>query len=256
MKKIAILISGRGSNAKAVADECFNGNIPGEIVCYGSDNDDAKGLLFARENNIATFAVDYKKIIAEYNADPEGFKVPEDFDYDDVLSKISFIPVKNKERFLKTRARAEEEIFNNIMEFKPDVLVLAGFMRTLTPYFIDKFSKNSLDPRIMNIHPAILPSFPGVDGYGDTFFYGCKKAGCTVHFVDYGTDSGPVIVQRAFDILPGDSLDDVKKKGLNEEWTAYPEAVKLFCSDKLNVEEISREVRGRVEKRKVVRISN
>lgn len=255
MTKIAVLISGTGSNAKAITDKCIDGTINGEVVCFGSDNPDAKGLLYAQEKNIPCFTIDYGSIIKEYNSNPDEFELPLDFDYEDVEGKISFIPVKNKERYIKTRAVAEKRILDKIMEYKPDLLVLAGFMRTLTPYFIDRFSPDSLSPKIMNIHPALLPAFPGVDGYGDTYFYGSKKGGCTVHFVDYGTDSGPVIVQKSFDIEPGDKLEDVKKKGLELEWQSFPEAIKLFCDKRLEIRENSRTFKnGKTEKRKIVEI--
>ena len=254
MKKIAILLSGRGSNAKSIAEECFNGNINGEIVCFGSDNSNAPGLEFAGKNKIPFFSVDYSKIIASYKNDSTSFSIPDDFNYEEIKGKITFIPAKDEEMFLKTRAKAESEMLSKMACFKPDLLVLAGFMKTLTPYFIDRFSPDSLNPKIMNIHPAILPSFPGVAGYGDTFFYGCKVGGCTVHFIDYGTDSGPVIIQKSFDILPGDGLDDIKKKGLDLEWKAYPEAVDFFTKDRLKVREISRTVSGRIEKRKIVEV--
>lgn len=252
--KLAVLISGRGSNAMAVAEECLNGNIDAEVVCLGSDNPDASGLEFARENNIDSFVVDYKKIISEYMNDSSSFVLPGDFQYKDIESKTSFFPIKDREKYLKTRARAEGELLDLLMPHKPDLLVLAGFMRTFTPYFIDRFSPDSLNPRIMNIHPAILPSFPGVDGYGDTFFYGCKVGGCTVHFVDYGTDSGPVIIQKCFDILPEDGLEDIKKKGLELEWRAFPEAVKLFADKRLKVKEHTRSSKNGEEKRRIVEI--
>ena len=87
----------------------------------------------------------------------------------------------------------------------------------------------------MNIHPALLPSFPGVDGYGDTFAYGCKVAGCTVHFIDYGEDTGPIIGQTAFPIEPYDTVEDVKKKGLALEWELYPRCIKLFAENRLEI---------------------
>ena len=116
-----------------------------------------------------------------------------------------------------------------------DLLVLAGFMRVLTPYFIDRINTDPSRPRIMNIHPALLPSFPGVDGYGDTYRYGCKVGGCTVHFVDYGEDSGPIIGQKAFDIGPEDTIESVRKRGLELEWKLYPECIQLFAQDRLRV---------------------
>jgi phosphoribosylglycinamide formyltransferase-1 len=110
-----------------------------------------------------------------------------------------------------------------------DLLVLAGFMRVLTPYFIDRINTVSGKHRIMNIHPALLPSFPGTDGYGDTFRYGCKIGGCTVHFIDYGEDTGPIIGQKAFEIEDTDTLDDVKRKGLEKEWGLYPLCIQKFA---------------------------
>jgi phosphoribosylglycinamide formyltransferase-1 len=112
-------------------------------------------------------------------------------------------------------------------------LVLAGFMRNLTPYFIDRVNLNRACPRIMNIHPALLPAFPGIDGYGDTFRYGCKVGGCTVHFIDYGEDTGAIIGQRTFPISGDDTLDSVRKKGLQVEWELYPECIQLFAEGRL-----------------------
>ncbi|MBF0235511.1 MAG: hypothetical protein HQK65_21120, partial [Desulfamplus sp.] len=89
--------------------------------------------------------------------------------------------------------------------------------------------KNSQKQCIMNIHPALLPSFPGTDGYGDTFRYGCKVGGCTVHYIDYGEDTGPIIGQRAFVIEDNDTLEDVKKKGLALEWELYPLCIQKFA---------------------------
>ena len=91
----------------------------------------------------------------------------------------------------------------------------------------------------MNIHPALLPSFPGVDGYGDTFRYGCKVGGCTVHFIDYGEGSGPIIGQRAFSIQPDDTLDSIKKKGLQMEWELYPECIQLFAQGRLKTNKMT-----------------
>ena len=117
-----------------------------------------------------------------------------------------------------------------------DLLVLAGFMRNLTPYFIDRTNNSPFQPRIMNIHPALLPAFPGQDGYGDTFRYGCKVAGCTVHFIDYGEDSGPIIAQRAFAIQESDTLESVRQKGLALEWEVYPQCIRWFAEGRLQLE--------------------
>ena len=136
-----------------------------------------------------------------------------------------------------------------------DLLVLAGFMHTLSPYFIDRVSPSGQLPRIMNIHPALLPSFPGTDGYGDTYRFGCKVGGCTVHFVDYGEDSGPIVGQRAFAITPEDSLSSVREKGLKLEWELYTECIELYARDRLIIEKTAYELRdGRCFEKTVVRI--
>lgn len=137
-----------------------------------------------------------------------------------------------------------------------DLLALAGFMRTLTPYFIDRVNTDREKPRIMNIHPALLPAFPGVDGYGDTFRYGCKVGGCTVHFIDYGEDTGPIIGQKAFEILPGETLDEVREKGLRLEWELYPECVRLFAEGRLKIVKSQHATEsGKTKKRSVVKIT-
>jgi len=101
-----------------------------------------------------------------------------------------------------------------------------------------------MHPRIMNIHPALLPAFPGVDGYGDTFRYGCKVGGCTVHFVDYGEDSGPIIAQKAFEIRTDDTLEMVRKRGLALEWELYPRCIQLFAENRLRIEKVTHTLSG------------
>lgn len=132
-----------------------------------------------------------------------------------------------------TRVIAESEMLEKMRAYPFDLLVLAGFMRTLSPYFIDKINTDPDNPRIMNIHPAILPAFPGTDGYGGTFRYGCKIGGCTVHFIDYGEDTGPIIGQRSFPICEEDTLETVREKGLKLEWELYPECIQLFAQGRL-----------------------
>ncbi len=135
--------------------------------------------------------------------------------------------------FLTTRAIAEARILQQMEPYPFDLLLLAGFMRNLTPYFIDRVNLDRNNPRIMNIHPALLPAFPGLDGYGDTFRYGCKIGGCTVHFIDYGEDSGPIIGQRAFPISDDDTIDSIRKKGLELEWELYAECIQMFAQGRL-----------------------
>ena len=154
-----------------------------------------------------------------------------------------------------TRAAAEAKLLEAMRSYPFDLLVLAGFMRNLTPYFIDRVNSVPGKPRIMNIHPALLPAFAGLDGYGDNFRYGCKVGGCTVHFIDYGEDTGPIIGQRAFQILPQDTIETIRKKGLKLEWELYPECIQLFAEGRLKTVKTSQTLRdGRKVSRTVVEV--
>ena len=235
--RIGTLISGGGSNLQSIIDSCENGKINGELAFIGSDNPDAYGLKRATVSRIPAFVVDYSKIIRHVKADYPNVKLPADFNFDEILAKQTIVRapgnVDKKKYFLFSRAIAEAELLVEMANYSFDLLVLAGFMRTLTPYFIDRVNLDPDNPRIMNIHPALLPSFAGTDGYGDTFRYGCKIAGCTVHFIDYGEDTGPIIGQRAFAIAPGDTLESIRQKGLELEWQLYTECIQLFAEGRI-----------------------
>ena len=237
--RIGALISGGGSNLKAIIDACGNGRINGRMVYVGSDNPDADGLAKARRENIPTFVVDYKSIIRATKAELDKAKLPDDFDFTDLRAKQNFFGERDKPArikfFLMSRAIAEAGLLLAMEPYPFDLLVLAGFMRNLTPYFIDRVNTERSRPRIMNIHPALLPAFAGVDGYGDTFRYGCKVGGCTVHFIDYGEDTGPIIGQRAFQIQPQDTIDTIRKKGLELEWELYPACIQLFAQGRIRL---------------------
>jgi len=239
-KKINVgaLISGGGTNLQAIIDATLDNShensIDAKIVFTGSDNPGVKGLERAQKASIDTFVVDYSKIIK--SCKKEGIKeadFPKDFNLKEIESKQKlFAPGASQEQidfFLKSRAIAEKQLLDKIVAYDMDLLVLAGFMRVLTPYFIDRINIEPEKYRIMNIHPALLPSFPGTDGYGDTFAYGCKIGGCTVHYIDYGEDTGPIIGQKAFEIEEHDTLDDIKKKGLAKEWELYPQCIQKFA---------------------------
>lgn len=235
-KKINVgtLISGGGTNLQAIIDACLDNSIDAKILFTGSDTPGVKGLDRARKADIDTFVVDYSQIIGSCkNKGISDADLPEDFNLEEILSKQQlFAPDASKEHrafFLKTRAIAERKFLDIILGYDMDLLVLAGFMRVLTPYFIDRINTKPGTYKIMNIHPALLPSFPGTDGYGDTFNYGCKVGGCTVHFIDYGEDTGPIIGQKAFEIEENDTLDDIKKKGLVKEWELYPQCIQKFA---------------------------
>lgn len=258
--KIGALISGGGTNLQAIIDACESRRIDGELVFVGSDKMKAGGLERARKHNIPSFVVDYDAIIRNYREKPDTLVLPPEFDLADLRHKQGlFSPDADASRvdaFLKTRAVAEAAMLEHMNPYTADLLVLCGFMRNLTPYFIDRFMIDPSEPNIMNIHPALLPSFPGVDGYGDTFRYGCKVGGCTVHFIDYGEDSGPIIGQRAFPILENDDLDAVRKKGLELEWQLYPECVKLFAQGRVHVVNMTHKLsRNRIVQKRIVQIA-
>ncbi len=258
--QIGALISGGGTNLQAIIDACSDGQINGQIVFVGADTPEAGGLDRARRNNIATFVVDYKSIIQEFKKAPQKVLLPDDFDLDEIVAKQTLFsdqddPEKVRS-FLMTRVIAEAKLLEAMGSHSFDLLILAGFMRNLTPYIIDRINTDRSKPRIMNIHPALLPAFPGVDGYGDTFRYGCKVGGCTVHFIDYGEDTGPIIGQRAFQIEPGDTLAAIRKKGLALEWELYPHCVQLFAQGRVQVSRRSFDVGGgRKVTRRMVEIS-
>lgn len=201
--RIGVLVSGSGSNLQAIIDACRDGKINGEVVIVGSDNPEAYGLVRAEKVKIPNFAVDYKKIAKDVS--------------------------KSKKAFF------EGKILSQLEAHKLDLLVLAGFMKILSASFIDKFNTEKGRPSIMNIHPALLPAFPGTDGYGDTFKHGCKVGGCTVHFIDEGEDTGPIIGQRSYSIEPNDTIESIKEKGLKLEWELFPECIQLFAEDRLRI---------------------
>jgi len=130
-----------------------------------------------------------------------------------------------------TREAHEQAVIDLLEKRDVELVVLAGYMRLLTATIVKRYPN-----RIINIHPALLPSFPGTDGYGDAWRYGVKVSGCTVHFVDQGCDTGPIIVQRANPIEPEDTFESFKKRGLEIEHEALPEAIKLYCEKRLVVD--------------------
>jgi phosphoribosylglycinamide formyltransferase-1 len=258
--RIGALISGGGTNLQAIIDACEKGAIDAQIGVVGSDNPDAKGLGRAEKHGIPSFVVDYGTIIAAVEADPQSVTLPGDLDMDALERRQTLLPADGDPaplaRFLRSRVAAEAGLIEQLSPYDVDLVVLAGFMRTLTPYFIDHFNTEPSLPRIMNIHPALLPAFPGVDGYGDTFRYGCKVGGCTVHFIDYGEDTGPIIGQRAFPIEEADTLEDIQRKGLALEWELYPQCIQWFAEDRLRTVTLTFDAPGGgIRQRTVVKIA-
>ncbi len=238
--RLGALISGGGTNLQAIIDACESDRIDAEVVFVGSDTPQAAGLERARRHAIPVFVVDYRAVAHSFRQAPGAAELPADFRLDEIRAQQGLL-AKNADparldEFLKIRA-------------------LAGFMRNLTPYFIDRVNADRAVPRIMNIHPALLPAFPGTDGYGDTLRYGCKVAGCTVHFVDYGEDSGPIIGQRAFPIRPEDTIETIRQRGLEQEWELYPECIQLFAEGRLKTVRMTHPLPGgKIFERTVVTI--
>ena len=246
--RVAVLVSGGGTNLQAIIEASRAERIDADVVVVGADHPDAVGLRRAARHGIDTFVIDYPRILKSAKLAASAAMLPEDFDLQEILSKQHLLqsgtqPEKTK-TFFQARAMAESHLLAALAPFKVDLLVLAGFMRVLTPYFIDRFGSNWQRPSIMNIHPALLPAFPGTDGYGDTYRYGCKVGGCTVHFVDYGEDSGAIIAQRAFAIEETDDLAAIRQKGLALEWQIYPECIQLFAQGRLKIVKLTHQDRG------------
>jgi phosphoribosylglycinamide formyltransferase 1 len=191
---IAVLVSGNGSNFQAIVDAIESGWIKNaRIACLISNKADAFALERAKKHAITTFVLDHKAY-ANRQA------------YDSALVEL-------------------------LQQQGVQLVILAGFMRLLSPIMIDAFPN-----AIMNIHPALLPSFPGLDAQQQAFDYGARYTGCTVHFVDNGTDTGPIILQAVVPILDGDTIDTLTQRIHGEEHRTYVEAVRLFCEGRLHVE--------------------
>jgi len=192
MINIGVLVSGRGTNLQAIIEAIEEGKIAGEIKVVISDNSEAYALKRAQRYHIDTRYIHFKEF-------------------------------KNREDY-------EKEIIKTLKENKIELVVLAGYMRILSPYFIRSY-KN----KIMNIHPALLPSFPGLHVQKQAIDYGVKVSGCTVHFVDEGLDSGPIIMQKAVKVKEGDTEETLAKRILKEEHKIYPRAIQLFAEERLEI---------------------
>ncbi len=192
MINIAVLVSGRGTNLQAIINVINRGGIDGKIRIVLSDNPEAYALKRAQRNGIKTKVVHYK----EY---------------------------RSKDEY-------EQEIMKYIDNYRIDLIVLAGYMRILSPNFIKKYPY-----RIINIHPALLPSFPGLNAQRQAIEYGVKISGCTVHFVDEGVDSGPIILQKAVEVKDSDDEKSLSRRILKYEHRLLPRAIQLFAQNKIQI---------------------
>jgi len=243
--RIGVLVSSKGNKLQAIIDACKTGVINGGIVFVCSDNPGSYALKRAIRQQIPAFVVDYEAIRDRCLQKPDALQVPADCDLDRIMASQKILDESRENLMfrLTTRLAAEEEMLRQMAAYPFDLLVLSGFMRKLTPYFIDKVNNGHPTPRIMNMHATLSPAFPGIDGYGQTLRHGCKIAGCTVHFVDYEVDSGPIIGQYAFRIEPHETFESVKKRGIMLECSVYPKCIGLFAEKRLR---LRRNGKGRI----------
>lgn len=185
-KRVAVLISGRGSNMTALIDAAKNPDYPAEIVAVIANKADAGGLDVAKANGIATHAFPNKSFAS--------------------------------------RDLQEAAIHAALLDINPDIVCLAGYMRLMSEHFVQQW-----EGRMINIHPALLPSFKGLHTHERALDAGVRVHGCTVHFVTAGMDEGPIIVQVAVPVLTGDDPDTLSARVLKAEHQAYPEALQMVA---------------------------
>lgn len=236
--RLAVLVSGGGTNLQAMIDRSASGAMSADIVVVVSDRPDAYGLKRAEKAGIPAFCVDYGDYMSGEAPEPAAGDLPIDLDELDGRQRIfkGQDPLRRRLR-LAGLVLAERKLIEIIEAYRPDFICLAGFMRLVTPYFISRFSSGGTR-RILNIHPALLPSFPGRHGYEDTFAYGCKWGGITVHFVDEGEDTGPVIAQAVYPIWPDDDPERIRARGLRLEYEVYPQVINWLARGSVGFEEL------------------
>jgi len=232
---LVVLISGGGTNLQAIIDRIEAGELQAKIALVVSSSPEAYGLARARDHGIPTAVVDYRRYgkkqlprIPERLL-PDGFP---DFVKRQRLYR-GLPPAEVRDRMARL-VLAERELVSFLESMGVELVCLAGFMRLLSPYFVSHFQGDGRY-RIMNIHPALLPAFPGERGYQDTFNYGCKVGGVTVHFVDEGEDTGPVIAQAGYPIWPGDTVETIQQRGLQLEYALYSQCIQWFARGQLQV---------------------
>ncbi|MEX0751953.1 MAG: phosphoribosylglycinamide formyltransferase [Xanthobacteraceae bacterium] len=192
-KRVAVLISGRGSNMKALVEAAKDKSYPAEIVLVVSNNPEAPGIVYARSQGIPTAIVDH----ATYGKDREAFE------------------------------RALQAVLERA---HIDIVCLAGFLRLLTPWFVKKWQG-----RMLNIHPALLPQFKGLDTHARALEAGAKTHGATVHFVSADMDSGPIVCQAAVPVREGDTAETLAARVLTIEHKIYPLALKWLAEGSLRI---------------------
>ena len=192
MKNLGILLSGRGSNFEAIARNVADERIPGaRIAVVISNRTDARGIETARTLGLTSL----------------------------------MIPSQGKDR-----AEHDREVVAALQKHNVDLVCLAGYMRLLSPWFVQQFPQ-----RILNIHPSLLPAFPGLEAQEQAFAYGVRVSGCTVHFVDEELDHGPIILQKTVPVLGTDDEHSLAARILEQEHIAYSEAIKIVLEGKFEI---------------------
>lgn len=192
--KIAVLVSGRGSNLEAILTAIEKKELAAEIAVVLSNNPDSYALKIAKKHNIPTASVDHRGI---------------------------------------SRKEHEKQVFQKLKKFAPDYLVLAGYMRILSGDFLTHFKDDNGLYRVINIHPSLLPAFPGKSAYEDAFNYGVKISGITVHLVDEQVDHGPILAQAVFERKAGDTLETFQARGLELEHKLFPQVLAQLAESSL-----------------------
>ena len=192
MKRLAILLSGRGSNFEAIANNVASGAIEASIAVVISNRPEARGLEIARQRGLDTLV----------------------------------LPSKGMDREAYDR-----RLIDGLRPFQPDLICLAGFMRLLSAAFVREFPN-----RILNIHPSLLPAFPGLDAQHQALAYGVRVSGCTVHFVDEYLDAGPILLQAAVPVHDRDTEESLSARILEEEHRIYSEAIRIALSGRYRIE--------------------
>jgi len=232
---LVVLVSGGGTNLQAMIDRVESGELDARIALVVSSNPEAYGLVRARNHGIPTAVVDYRRFGKKQLPKIPERLLPDTFPDLTKRQRIyrGLPPAEIQDRLARL-VLAELEMVSLLEPLGIDLVCLAGFMRLLSPYFIARFQGDG-QYRIMNIHPALLPAFPGEHGYADTLSYGCKIGGVTVHFVDLGEDTGPVIAQAVYPIWPGETLEAVQRRGLQLEYALYSQCIQWFARGQLDV---------------------
>jgi phosphoribosylglycinamide formyltransferase 1 len=228
--RIAVLVSGSGTNLQALMDRAAAGSLATEIAVVASDRSDAYGLVRAEQAGIPIHVVDYKAYLERKIEQPLELDLP--VDLKELALRQKILKIHDVDRMLQRLAKlvlAEHKLIEVLDSYQVDYVCLAGFMRLLSPYFLGHFNSRG-QWRVVNIHPALLPAFPGAHGYDDTFAYGCKWGGITVHFADEGEDTGPIIAQAVYPIWPDDDLEKVRKRGLCLEYEMYAQCINWLAA--------------------------